>query len=295
MEKSNIDVALHEVSDQFYDGSDTGGNVFNSEDIGDSKSSWSAVFLIKGSHPANKNIFDNGPYNIDTILTFEDHLRPNTTNASRWKKAISFIWDPILLPPSERKYVTRIDFFIFIYAILACFIKYLDQTNINNAYVSGMKEDLVMFGSNDYNLLTTFFNIGYLGFSVPMALLIKHFRPSIVLPLCEVLWTIIVMCMAAAKSKQTIFILRFFQGIISSSSFPGLTMIIGEFYHSESLAKRMFMLDATGSIASMFAGYIQAGVYTTMNGRYGLPGWKWVFLVDGFISIPVVSMTRNCF
>lgn len=300
MGKPNISVAIEELSDTEYNFVNfheklpelrEGDGHIDTKPTKTNK--WSFFFLIKGEHPINKCIFDDEPYNIDTILTFEDHLRFDKNNSPKWKKVVSFIWDPILLPPSERKYVTRIDFFIFIYAIFACFIKYLDQTNINNAYVSGMKEDLNMYGSNDYNLLTTFFNIGYIGFSVPMALLIKHFRPSVILPLSEVTWTIIVMCMALAKSKRTIFILRFFQGVISSSSFPGLTMIIGEFYHSESLAKRMFMLDATGSIASMFAGYIQAGVYGTMNGRYGIPGWKWVFLVDGFISIPVVSIPKK--
>lgn len=37
------------------------------------------------------------------------------------------------------------------YLTLSLVIKYLDQTNINNAYISGMKEDLSLFG-NELNL-----------------------------------------------------------------------------------------------------------------------------------------------
>lgn len=256
---------------------------------------WSFIFFnTKKEHPLNETLFDGELYTIDTMLTYEDELRGDKEHCPTWKKIIGFIWDPIFLPPSERKYLAKIDLFIFIYAIFACFIKYLDQTNINNAYVSGMKEDLNMYGSNDYNLLTTFFNIGYLSFSIPMAILLKYIRPSILLPASELAWTIVVMCMATVKKKQTVFGLRLLQGILEANSFPGLNTVIGEFYGGEGIAKRMFMLNATSSIASMFAGYIQAGVYTTMNGRYGLPGWKWVFLVDGFISIPVSFIGFYC-
>ncbi|CCH45531.1 putative transporter SEO1 [Wickerhamomyces ciferrii] len=250
---------------------------------------WKFFFLnTKYDHPANKDIFEGEPYTIDTLLTYQSEQRLDKKSAPLWKKVIGFVWDPIFLPPDERKYVAKIDFFIYIYAIFACFIKYLDQTNINNAYVSGMKDDLNMYGTNDYNLLTTYFNIGYMSLSVPMAILLKYVRPSIILPTFEVLWTVIVMFMATVKNKEAVYGLRFLQGAVESSSFPGLVCLI------EGLGKRQFMLNATSPISSMFAGYIQAGVYTSMNGRYGLPGWKWVFLVDGFISIPVAFLGYYC-
>jgi ACS family pantothenate transporter-like MFS transporter len=255
---------------------------------------WKYWILNVEKNPVIDTIFDGEPYTIDNLLEYESENRLDKANAPRWKKAIGFIWDPIFLPPAERKYMLKIDFFIFIYAILACFIKYLDQTNINNAFVSGMKEDLNMYGSNDFNLLTTYFNIGYLAFSIFMATSIKYIRPSIILPTCEVLWTIAVMCQAAAKNKETIFGLRLIQGILEASSFPGLTLLIGEYYSVESLGKKMFMMNATNSIAGMFAGYIQAGAYKNLNGVHGLAGWQWVMLVDGFISLPVAFLGYYC-
>jgi hypothetical protein len=38
-------------------------------------------------------------------------------------------------------------------------IKYIDQVNISNAYVSGMQEDLGL-NSNQLNYFTTFFSVG---------------------------------------------------------------------------------------------------------------------------------------
>ena len=42
---------------------------------------------------------------------------------------------------------------------LSQIIKYIDQTNISNAYVSGLSEDLQL-NSNQLNYFTTWFNVG---------------------------------------------------------------------------------------------------------------------------------------
>lgn len=36
----------------------------------------------------------------------------------------------------------------------------------------------------------------------------------------------------------------------------------------------------------MFSGYLQAGVYTGLDGRYGLAGWRWLFIMCGVINVP---------
>ncbi|PMB69134.1 putative transporter SEO1 [Beauveria bassiana] len=46
----------------------------------------------------------------------------------------------------ERKLLRKLDFFILTYTCLTFFIKYLDQTNVTNAYLSGMREELGLGG-----------------------------------------------------------------------------------------------------------------------------------------------------
>lgn len=46
------------------------------------------------------------------------------------------------------------------------FIKYLDQVNINSAFVSGMKEDLGLNG-NELNYITTAWTVGYVIGEIP--------------------------------------------------------------------------------------------------------------------------------
>jgi ACS family pantothenate transporter-like MFS transporter len=37
----------------------------------------------------------------------------------------------------------------------------------------------------------------------------------------------------------------------------------------------------------MFAGYLQAALYEGLNGTGGLSGWRWMFIFDAIIGIPI--------
>lgn len=37
----------------------------------------------------------------------------------------------------------------------------------------------------------------------------------------------------------------------------------------------------------MFGGYLQAAAYTNLNGVGGMAGWRWLFIIDGVISLPL--------
>lgn len=52
------------------------------------------------------------------------------------------------------------------------------------------------------------------------------------------------------------------------------------------LAKRTTIFYSASFVANMFSGYLQAAVYTGLDGVYGLPGWKWLFIICGVISLP---------
>ncbi|KAF4857203.1 putative transporter SEO1 [Colletotrichum siamense] len=61
--------------------------------------------------------------------------------------------------PEERRLITKIDMFLVPYSVLGYWVKYIDQSNLNNAYVAGMKEDLGFYG-NELVQLQTLFTLG---------------------------------------------------------------------------------------------------------------------------------------
>ena len=41
------------------------------------------------------------------------------------------------------------------------------------------------------------------------------------------------------------------------------------------------------SLGSMFSGYLQAAAYKNLSGVDGLAGWRWLFIIDGVITLPI--------
>jgi MFS transporter, ACS family, pantothenate transporter len=98
-----------------------------------------------------------------------DHsiLEETPTIAAKPKKTWrSYIWDTFDKSPEERRFLFKLDGVILTLASLGYFIKYLDQVNINSAFVSGMKEDLGLYG-NELNYITTAWTVGYVIGEIP--------------------------------------------------------------------------------------------------------------------------------
>ncbi|EOD52842.1 putative vitamin h transporter protein [Neofusicoccum parvum UCRNP2] len=87
----------------------------------------------------------------------------------------------------ERKLLFKLDLSILIFACLCFFTKYLDQSNINNAYTSGMKEELELYG-NELNYFNVCYFIAYVIAQIPMLLLIS--RPKLWLFIIDGIFTI---------------------------------------------------------------------------------------------------------
>jgi ACS family pantothenate transporter-like MFS transporter len=45
-----------------------------------------------------------------------------------------------------------------------------------------------------------------------------------------------------------------------------------------------------GSIGQLFSGFLQAAAYTHLNGVSGHAGWRWLFIIDGIITLPLAVL-----
>ncbi|KAI0309610.1 MFS general substrate transporter [Amylostereum chailletii] len=198
----------------------------------------------------------------------------------------SYVWDTWDKSPEERKFLRRLDACLITYAALSYFSKYLDQQNITNAYVSGMKEE----HGNQLNYITTAWTCGYVIGQIPSNMLITRIRPSIWIPAMELTWSVLTMCLAASNSFSSVVAIRFFVGLAESTFYPAIQYVIGSWYKKEELAKRACIFHTASAVGPMVSGFLQAGVYNGLNGRGGLAGWKWLFIIDGVITIPIALL-----
>jgi ACS family pantothenate transporter-like MFS transporter len=114
-----------------------------------------------------------------------------------------FVWHPHGTSSAEKKLLFKIDFFILSYGCLAYFTKWLDQSNISNAYVSGMREELSMFGT-EFNLAQTCFQVGQILGPIPANLLLTWVPPRLLLPGLELIWGVLTIGTYAVTSVHQV-------------------------------------------------------------------------------------------
>ncbi|KAE8162968.1 pantothenate transporter [Aspergillus tamarii] len=197
----------------------------------------------------------------------------------------AYLWDTWDKSPEERRFLFKLDAAILTIASLGYFIKNLDQININNAFVSGMKEDLDLNG-NELNYMQTCWTVGYIIGQIPSTLLLTRIRPSLWIPSCEVTWSVLTILMAKCNNVQQIYVLRFFIGLAESTFYPGMQYVIGSWYQKGELGKRSCIFHASSAVGSMFSGYLMAAVYH-FDGVHGFKGWQWLFIINTIISLPI--------
>ncbi|KAF5525069.1 putative transporter SEO1 [Colletotrichum aenigma] len=214
-----------------------------------------------------------------------DISRPLKENL--WIRFMSLIgWYPSDMPSEEKLVVLKLDLSILIFGCLSFFTKYLDQQSLTNAYVSGMREEIGMWG-NELNYITATFWASYCGAMIPACYFLTKYPANLVLPSLELGWGLATLGLAFVKNVKAIYALRFFVGLFECCSFTGTIYVIGSWYKKTEVARRVALFFISSPLGTMFAGYLQAAAYTNLSGVHGMAGWRWLFIVDGIITLGI--------
>ncbi|KAH8659763.1 allantoate permease [Xylariales sp. PMI_506] len=202
-----------------------------------------------------------------------------------WK---GYLWDTWELPSDQRRLLFKVDAFVLTFASIGYFLKNIDLSNVNNAYLSGMEEDLAMYG-NQLVTSTSIYTVGYVIGQIPSNLILTRISPRWVISALEVGWGIATLCTASVKNYQALYVCRFFVGLFESGFYPGIHYLLGSWYTPQEIGKRAMIFWLAGSIGTLFSGILQAAAYTNLDGVKGYAGWRWLFIVDGIITLPLAT------
>ena len=150
----------------------------------------------------------------------------------------------------------------------------------------GMKEELSMFG-NEFNYATITFWSSYCVFMIPACYYLTRYPVNIVLPICEIGWGTATFGLAWAQNVETVYAMRFFVGLFEACSFTGVIYVIGSWMRKAEIGRRVALFYFAAPLGTMFAGYLQTAAHQGLNGAGGLSGWRWLFIVDAIITIPI--------
>lgn len=145
------------------------------------------------------------------------------------------------------------------------------------------------FYGNQLNIMTTCWTVGYVIGEIPSNMLLTKIRPSIWIPACEVVWSVLTILMCKCTTPTQMYVLRFFIGLAESGFYPGIQYVIGSWYRKDELAKRSCIFHASSGLGSMFSGYLMAAVIS-LDGTDGYHGWQWLFIINTVISLPIALL-----
>lgn len=237
--------------------------------------------------PNSSNVKGNEILAIDLSIqdgnsSAELHHSPTEPEKAGW-----FHWHEPGTSSAEKKLIFKLDWFLLSFSCLYYFVKQLDQNNLSNAYVSGMKEDLKFGPGNELSWMNTYFLIGTI-IGGPFAnLIITIIRPRIWLPSCLFIWSLFVLFMFKTTTAGQFYALRFCIGLFESAAWPGIQYVLGCWYRKSELARRSALFVVSGVLGQMFSGYLQAALFSGMQGKGGMPAWRWLFIFDFLLAIPV--------
>ncbi|KAG9251913.1 putative MFS transporter [Emericellopsis atlantica] len=184
---------------------------------------------------------------------------------------------------AEDKLVRRIDKFVVPTVMLAYLLCFLDRTNIGNARLFGLEEDLGLEGSQ-YQIAVAVLFVPYVLIEVPSNLVLKKLRPSRWLSFITVSWGIVSTCTGFVQNFTGLVAVRVLLGLLEGGLLPGLTVYLTLFYTKKEIALRIGFLFVSSALAGACGGLL-AYCISFMDGVAGYSGWRWVFILEGVPTV----------
>ena len=167
-----------------------------------------------------------------------------------------------------------------LFTLFVC--NYIDRTNIGMAQRQ-MNRDL-HFSATAYGLGASIFFVGYILFEVPSNLILARVGARRWIARIMISWGLVASAMMFMRTPIQFYALRVLLGVAEAGFFPGIIYYLGQWFpaaqRARALARFMIAMALAGTIGNPLSGWLLG-----FDGRLGLHGWQWVFLVEGILSV----------
>ena len=157
-------------------------------------------------------------------------------------------------------------------------LAYMDRINISFASLR-MNSDL-HFSATVYGLGAGLFFIGYALCEVPSNLLLLRFGPRRWLARIMFTWGVLAAVMMFVRTPLQFYSLRFLLGMAEAGYFPGVIYYLTLWFPANMRARAVSRFYIALPLSSAVMGSL-AGWLLGLEGRLGLAGWQWLFLLEG--------------
>ena len=164
-------------------------------------------------------------------------------------------------------------------------VSYIDRVNISFAALQ-MNQQL-HFSAAVYGLGAGLFFLSYAALEVPSNLLLVRFGARRWIARIMITWGLLAAGMMFVRSPMQFYVMRFLLGAAEAGFFPGVIYYLSQWFPAAHRGRAISRFYVAWPLSTVVMGLL-AGSLLGLQGRMGLAGWQWLFLVEG---LPAVLMS----
>ncbi|KAI4649188.1 hypothetical protein J4E93_003502 [Alternaria ventricosa] len=193
---------------------------------------------------------------------------------------------------ATKKLLRKLDWHLIPFMSLIYLLCFLDRTNIGNARLDHLEQDLKLHGLQYNDCLAVLFPF-YIAAEIPSNIMMKRTRPSIWLTFIMFFWSLAMILQGFVQNYSGLMATRVFLGVFEGGLFPGVNYYISQWYVRDECGFRMALFFSAATLAGAFGGVLARGI-AEMSGVGGKAAWAWIFILEGLLSILVSTIAYWC-
>lgn len=151
----------------------------------------------------------------------------------------------------------------------------------------GFDADVGLVGTQFNNISTLFF-VPYIVLEVPWVMAVKRFGPNGVLTAAMAGWALVTIGTGFVRNYHQAIACRMLLGAFEAGVAPGFAFIFSTIYDRQSTAKRIALINVANATSGAFGGLFAYGIQR-MGAQKGLAAWRWLFIIEGAVSLVICS------
>lgn len=173
--------------------------------------------------------------------------------------------------------------------MLVYLFAYIDRANLSIAKLH-MQGDL-HFDDSITGFGAGIFFVGYFFLEVPATLFVERWSARYLLSAIMIVWGLVAaltgfigLFAASISVAKQFYVLRFLLGTAESGFFPGVIVFLSHWFRYEDRARAKTYFMITQPLAILIGYAVSRWILESVHGL-GLPGWRWVFILEGIPSV----------
>lgn len=166
--------------------------------------------------------------------------------------------------------------------VLMLVVNQMDRTNIG--FIRESLQTDVGIGAAAYGLGAGLFFLSYAIFEVPSNLMLQRIGARVWLTRIMISWGVVIAAMSLTTDVTTFYVFRFLLGIAEAGFFPGVMYYFTTWLPNAERGRASAIFLGGSTAAYVVTGPI-TGALLELDGAGGLAGWRWMFLLEGGLSV----------